>query len=57
MYKCICKKEFKTKKALKIHRARTHPKTETLNLLEKGFIPKRTKAGKKFRAKNKIIIS
>ena len=58
MYKCVCGKTFSTKRALKIHRARVHPLGETtfLELLESGFRPKYTKNGKKFRAKNKVVI-
>lgn len=59
MYKCECGRKFSTKKSLRIHKAKAHPKEETssLKLLEEGFKPKRTKNGAKFRAKNKIVIS
>ncbi len=52
-----CGRNFKNVNALKKHSKQVHDDIEDIALLKKGHIPDKSKIGKEFKGKNKIVVS
>ncbi len=52
-----CGRYFSTPKRLRIHVKKMHADIAEITLLEHGFLPEKTKFGKAFRGRNRVIVS